>query len=188
MVGNRRSVLLGCGVTALLLAGLSAGHAQGVMPDALIRQKMGLTPKDAVDGGRGIHPAGQPAKAPAPGPAPAATDNAVDLTVRFATGSAELTSQAVAQLNELGAALKSAPDTYRFRVEGHTDTVGTREANKALSQRRADAVVAYLTAKFGIAAARLEAVGRGEEKLLVQTPDQTPEPANRRVTVINLGA
>jgi outer membrane protein OmpA-like peptidoglycan-associated protein len=57
-----------------------------------------------------------------------------------------------------------------------------------LSQRRADAVVAYLTSKFAISAAQLQAVGRGQEKLLVTTPDQTNEPANRRVTVVNLGA
>jgi outer membrane protein OmpA-like peptidoglycan-associated protein len=39
-----------------------------------------------------------------------------------------------------------------------------------------------------VSATRLEAVGRGQEALKVPTPDQTPEPRNRRVQVINIGA
>jgi outer membrane protein OmpA-like peptidoglycan-associated protein len=39
-----------------------------------------------------------------------------------------------------------------------------------------------------VAASRLEPVGRGQEALKVQTPDQTAEPRNRRVQVINIGA
>jgi outer membrane protein OmpA-like peptidoglycan-associated protein len=64
--------------------------------------------------------------------------------------------------------------------------VGTRETNKPLSQHRAEAVAAYLESKFGIAASRLEAVGVGEDDLLISTPDQTPEPRNRRVHIVNL--
>ena len=46
----------------------------------------------------------------------------------------------------------------------------------------------YIVTKFGVQASRLQAVGMGEQGLLVSTPDQTPEPRNRRVQVINLGA
>jgi outer membrane protein OmpA-like peptidoglycan-associated protein len=76
---------------------------------------------------------------------------------------------------------------YRFRIEGHTDTVGTPAMNKALSDRRAAAVASYLESKFSVAAARLETVGLGETDLLVPTPPQTAEPRNRRVRVISIG-
>lgn len=113
----------------------------------------------------------------------------VNLTVNFPNGSAELTPEAMASLDSLGKALSSnALSGFRFRIEGHTDTVGSQEYNRALSERRAEAVVTYIVTKYGVPASRLQPVGMGEEGLLVATPPQTPEPRNRRVQVINLGA
>jgi OOP family OmpA-OmpF porin len=131
-----------------------------------------------------------------PGPAPAARpaagsttgQPAVSLTVNFANDSAELTAPAMRTLNELGRALASNElSGYRFRIEGHTDTVGQREYNRALSERRAAAVVDYIVKTFGVDASRLQAVGMGQDGLLIATPPQTPEPRNRRVEVVNLG-
>jgi outer membrane protein OmpA-like peptidoglycan-associated protein len=111
------------------------------------------------------------------------------VTVNFPSGSADLTSAAKASLDSLGKALSSSElATFRFRIEGHTDNVGSREENKSLSQRRAEAVVSYLTSTYSVAPARLEAIGVGQDEPLVQTPPQTPEARNRRVQVINLGA
>jgi OmpA-OmpF porin, OOP family len=113
----------------------------------------------------------------------------VNLTVNFPTGSAELTPAAKASLDGLGKALASSDlAKFRFRIEGHTDNVGSREANRALSQQRAEAVVAYLSGQYGVAASRLEPVGMGEDNPLIATPPQTPEARNRRVQVINIGA
>jgi outer membrane protein OmpA-like peptidoglycan-associated protein len=161
-----------------------------------------------VSGGtRGIRLAAPPTDA-APAPAqqprvassrptavPVATSSAptsgpaVNLTVNFANGSAELTPDAMRTLDELGRALASKDlAAYRFRIEGHTDTVGARDYNQSLSERRAEAVVSYVSRKFGVEPSRLQPVGMGEEGLLVATPPQTPEPRNRRVQVINLGA
>lgn len=175
-----------------------------------------LTPRGGMGGGtRGIRPVGpsapaappesapagpraaaaphRPAAGPSATPVPAAAAGAagpsVNLTVQFANGSAELTPAAVRTLTELGRALSSnALGTYRFRIEGHTDTVGSPESNRVLSDRRAQAVVTFLVSRFGIDTSRLDAVGMGEEGLLVQTPPATAEPRNRRVQVINLGA
>ncbi len=123
-----------------------------------------------------------------PTPAAAAAPS-VNLQVEFATNSAELTPQARETLDQLGHALTSQDlASYRFRIEGHTDTVGSTAVNQALSQRRANAVAAYLERTFGISASRLESIGRGEAGLVVPTPPQTPEARNRRVEVINLGA
>ena len=127
--------------------------------------------------------------------APAAASNqpadaapSVSLTVEFATDSADLTARTRATLDQLGRAL-SSPDLaqFRFRIEGHTDTVGSPAYNKALSQRRAAAVADYLEKNFSVTSARLEAVGFGQEGLLVPTPPQTANAQNRRVKVVNLG-
>jgi outer membrane protein OmpA-like peptidoglycan-associated protein len=122
---------------------------------------------------------------------PAATAEApsIDLYVLFNTGSADLTPAAVATLDKLGTALSSSTlAAYRFRIEGHTDTVGSETYNLALSRQRAEAVAGYLEQKYGLTAARLEVVGVGQGDLLVATPPQTAEPRNRRVKVVNLGA
>jgi OmpA-OmpF porin, OOP family len=114
---------------------------------------------------------------------------AVNLTVNFENGSARLTPDAMRTLDELGKALSSQDlAAYKFRIEGHTDTVGSHDYNRTLSEQRAEAVVAYVARKFGVDPTRLQAIGMGEEGLLVPTPNQTPEPRNRRVQVINLGA
>lgn len=143
-------------------------------------------------------PVSPPVSAAAPVPRPAAPPAstaaalpaarpAVSMTVTFASGSATLTPQAEQALAPLGRALAS-PDLapFRFRIEGHTDTVGDAATNQALSERRAAAVRQFLIEQYGVAGSRLEAVGLGETRPAVPTPDETPEPRNRRVQVINL--
>ena len=58
--------------------------------------------------------------------------------------------------------------------------------NRALSGRRAAAVVDYLSQKYGIDRARLESKGMGQDALLVPTRDQVDEPRNRRVRIVNI--
>ena len=177
-----------------------------------------LRPTGPIAGGtRGIRPVGpgtEPAPSPAatssapraavpPAPHPRATATAqppaapasagsapsVNLTVQFANGSDQLTPAAMHTLDELGRALSSQElASYRFRIEGHTDTVGHADYNKALSEQRAEKVVDYLATKFNIDRSRLQAVGMGEEGLLVETGPNVPEQRNRRVQVVNLGA
>ena len=143
-------------------------------PDGATQPPMAVLPQPSV-------PPPRPTTAPA-GVA------AVSLTVNFATGSAALTPQAAAALAEMGRALASVElARYHFRIEGHTDTVGDDRLNLQLSQRRAESVRDFLSQRYGVAPARLVAVGLGESQPLVATPDKTPEPSNRRVQVLNLG-
>ena len=134
----------------------------------------------------------QPARRAAPATQMASTSAdtpSASLFVQFPNGSAELTPQAMAALDELGKALSSsALANYHFRIEGHTDTVGSKAYNRTLSERRADAVVAYIRQKYGVAESRMVPVGLGSDELLVPTADQTPEARNRRVKVVNLGS
>jgi OmpA-OmpF porin, OOP family len=172
--------------TALLSVGIltpAIGRAQGgPTTEQIIKSLTPTAPSGATRGIRlGPGVASQPETPPAPAPA-------ISLTVQFATGSTHLTPQAVQTLDSLGRALSdNALVAYRFRIEGHTDTVGSRDYNRQLSARRAAAVVDYLASNFHVDRSRVEAVGMGEDHLLVPTPDQTPEPRNRRVEVVNIG-
>ena len=113
----------------------------------------------------------------------------IALQITFAPGSALVTPEAERALAPVADALNS-PDLqpYRFRIEGHTDTVGDAEVNMALSEQRANRVVDYLVNKFGVDKSRVEAVGMGEDRPLVPARANVPEPRNRRVMVINLGS
>ncbi len=77
--------------------------------------------------------------------------------------------------------------TVKVRIEGHTDTRGSRRYNKRLSQARANAVREYLI-QHGIDPKRLVAVGYGEERPVV-FPERTEEDyqKNRRVEFYILG-
>ena len=75
-----------------------------------------------------------------------------------------------------------ADTSTQFLVWGFTDTVGTEEYNQGLSERRAEAVAAYLESQ-GVTRDRMVIRGFGETNLAVETPDETPEPRNRRVEI-----
>jgi OmpA-OmpF porin, OOP family len=182
------TVLLGAGLLSPALAQTQSNPGA----DSIVKS---LTPTDGLGTStRGIRignaPAGQPAPAGKAAPAQSAAKTpSVSLNIQFATGSDELTPQAIRSLDQLGQAL-STPTlaAYHFRIEGHTDTVGSADQNKTLSERRAEAVVKYLTGKYQIDTARLQAVGMGEDGLAISTPPNTPEARNRRVLVVNVGS
>jgi outer membrane protein OmpA-like peptidoglycan-associated protein len=77
-------------------------------------------------------------------------------------------------------------DTLRLVIEGHTDAVGDDAANLALSERRAAAVVAYLTTAEGIAAARLSAKGLGESRPAATNDTPEGRQTNRRVELVRV--
>jgi peptidoglycan-associated lipoprotein len=76
-----------------------------------------------------------------------------------------LTPASETGLQELVKILRDNPN-ITIEISAHTDHVGNNEANKTLSERRAQSVVEYLIAA-GIAKDRLTAVGYGEEKPFV---------------------
>jgi outer membrane protein OmpA-like peptidoglycan-associated protein len=67
-------------------------------------------------------------------------------------------------------------------IDGHTDTSGSAAYNMRLSQRRADAVKAYMAGK-GIAESQMTTRGFGFTRLLVDTPLGVREPQNRRAEI-----
>ena len=67
-------------------------------------------------------------------------------------------------------------------VIGHTDTLGKADANEALALTRASAMAEQLQ-QLGLPKLVLTVESHGERNLLVPTPDETPEPRNRRVEI-----
>jgi outer membrane protein OmpA-like peptidoglycan-associated protein len=102
--------------------------------------------------------------------------------VYFDTGKAALRPDSDAALSEILKLLKANP-TWKMRVEGHTDNVGRAAANQALSQQRAEAVVAWL-AGHGIDAARLSATGLGDSKPVADNASEDGRAKNRRVELV----
>ncbi len=69
-----------------------------------------------------------------------------------------------------------------YLVVGHTDTKGSKNYNLSLSIKRAE-VVKELFIEYGIKKNSIKILGKGEELLAVSTPDDTKQPANRRVEI-----
>ncbi len=69
-----------------------------------------------------------------------------------------------------------------YLVVGHTDTKGTKKYNLSLSIKRAE-VVKEILINYGINQSSIKILGKGEESLAVSTPDDTRQPANRRVEI-----
>ena len=130
-----------------------------------------------------------PQAAPLPTPLPPARFEKVTLatTELFVFNSAQLSSPQ-ARLDQIAAARAADPSFTDVDITGHADRLGSTEYNLKLSQRRADAVRAYLVGR-GIDGARLKAYGRGESQPVVTCSDKRRadlikclEP-NRRVVV-----
>jgi outer membrane protein OmpA-like peptidoglycan-associated protein len=80
--------------------------------------------------------------------------------------------------------LARANPKWKFEIGGHTDSVGSADYNKKLSERRAASVVRYLTGK-GVDAARVQARGYGATRPLVpESAGDTARAQNRRVELV----
>ncbi|MCX7103301.1 MAG: OmpA family protein [Methylobacter sp.] len=113
-------------------------------------------------------------------------EKAISLQITFDYNSSDLRDQTLVQLDPVGRALSSADlRGMKFRVEGHTDTVGSEEFNIELSRRRADAVKLFLMQKYGLAASSIQVEGKGKFDL-ADSSHPTSE-INRRVRIVSLG-
>jgi lipid-binding SYLF domain-containing protein len=104
--------------------------------------------------------------------------------VHFATGKADISPDSEAALNDAVNALKEHSD-WNIRVEGFTDNVGSREANRKLSSDRADAVMNWL-ADHGIDRSRLSSKGYGEARPVASNSTEEGRAKNRRVQLVRI--
>ncbi len=97
----------------------------------------------------------------------------------FPEGSYALDDTAKRTLDAQAAWLGSHPRWY-VKLQGHADDPGSTERNRRLSQRRADAVMAYLASK-GVDKERMWSKGYARERLVRDCPDIDCKAQNRRV-------
>ena len=100
--------------------------------------------------------------------------------VQFETGKADLKPVSNALLDEVAKMLKDNPQVELISVEGHTDSTGSADFNRKLSQQRAESVAKYLGSK-GVKAARMEPKGFGPDKPVADNETDAGKEANRRV-------
>ena len=103
--------------------------------------------------------------------------------VEFKSGSAVLTSGEIQSLDDLATLLRAEPD-WKVMIVGHTDTVGSLDANVALSRRRAAAVRQHLIVVEGMNRNRFEVAGAGYMAPLTQNTTAEGREENRRVEVV----
>ena len=89
---------------------------------------------------------------------------------------------AQSRLDDVAGALVSAKERTVL-VEGHTDSRGGRDANMALSQRRAEAVRSYLVSR-GYPAEKIEARGIGQDRPVGENGTPEGRANNRRVEIV----
>lgn len=103
--------------------------------------------------------------------------------VYFDLDKATLKAESKAALDEIAEFLKANPNA-KVLIVGHTDNQGALAYNQDLSRRRAEAVVAALTADHGIASARLTAVGVGMAAPVASNANEAGRALNRRVELV----
>ncbi|WP_420410055.1 OmpA family protein [Hoeflea sp.] len=100
-------------------------------------------------------------------------------SVLFDTGEARIQYHSQGYLDRIAFLARQCPDA-RLEVSGHTDADGDADANLALSERRAEAVKAYME-EAGVAADRLVSVGHGETMPVADNDTEAGKAANRRI-------
>jgi OOP family OmpA-OmpF porin len=106
---------------------------------------------------------------------------AAHFTLYFIEGGTKLTPESEPVLKQVFVELAKRSGA-EVQITGHTDTVGSEGDNDTLSLKRAREIRETLITE-GLSPTISRAVGRGERELLVPTPDNTPEPRNRRVEI-----
>lgn len=99
--------------------------------------------------------------------------------LEFATGKDIIKNESLTSLDELSELLKKH-DTWKLKIEGHTDNQGKPAANLTLSKKRAEAVKKYLVKK-GVAATRFDVKWYGQTKPIASNDNEEGRQKNRRV-------
>jgi OmpA-OmpF porin, OOP family len=101
-----------------------------------------------------------------------------NLAVNFASGSAEIPSEAIPTLEAAAEILKE--DGRNLRIVGHTDSTGDAEANRTLSGQRAESVYSFLIAR-GVNPGTLSFYGLGQDQPIADNSSEEGRAKNRRI-------
>nr|WP_246371723.1 OmpA family protein [Lysobacter penaei] len=112
-------------------------------------------------------------------------DGRISLQIHFATDKAEILPESQPQIDEVLQLLQQDPG-LALSVDGHTDNTGSATHNRALSEARAQAVVAELN-EGGVDASRLKAQGFGPDRPIADNATESGRAQNRRVELVKRG-
>ncbi|MES3037531.1 MAG: OmpA family protein [Bdellovibrionota bacterium] len=104
-------------------------------------------------------------------------------SMSFPQGKATLPASSAASLDKVKTVISSLK-AEKIVIEGHTDSTGTAEINKEISQKRADTVKDYLVTEGVVAENQVEAVGQGYEKPISTNKTSAGRKQNRRVDIV----
>lgn len=110
-------------------------------------------------------------------------DNRIQINekIQFEVNSSKIKEESHSLLNEVAQVIKDNPHIKKLSIEGHASSEGGDAHNKKLSDRRAKAVMKYLTKTGGIAKDMLSAKGFGEERPVASNDTEEGRIKNRRV-------
>jgi len=105
-----------------------------------------------------------------------------ETSVKFGFNKDNLTKKSKDALDQLAA---DVPNTkgYIITLEGGTDSVGSKDYNYGLSDRRANAVIQYLASKYNVPAHKIYVIGLGKDKPVESNDTSKGRAMNRRVDV-----
>ena len=106
----------------------------------------------------------------------------VPSSVLFAFDRYDLRSDASDSLDAVLQVIRASGARTAVSIEGYTDSIGTTEYNKVLSEKRARSVASWLES-HGVKASRLQVVGRGESDAIATNDAADGRQRNRRVVI-----
>jgi outer membrane protein OmpA-like peptidoglycan-associated protein len=159
-------------------AGLSEQYKQALRPNSV--QKSPLDPQQRQSRGKGkVVPESQLNNTGISQPS-------LTMQLEFKFNSDELAPQTVKYLDALGTALQDKElRGYIYKIEGHTDNVGSDAYNLELSRKRALAVADYMVGTFDLERQQFEIQGFGKSKSIASNDTEAGRQQNRRVEIIN---
>ncbi|MBX2996449.1 MAG: OmpA family protein [Bdellovibrionaceae bacterium] len=104
-------------------------------------------------------------------------------SVQFSASRSDLPAKSLPTLAKVNNVIKEL-GAEKVVVEGHTDSVGSKDVNQKISQERAQAVSQYLVSQSAAASDKVEAVGYGFEKPITSNKTKEGRAQNRRVDIV----
>jgi outer membrane protein OmpA-like peptidoglycan-associated protein len=118
---------------------------------------------------------------------PSGSEATLVLNLQFKINSYEILSESIRSLDALGTAIGEDKELrgYKYRIEGHTCTLGNPELNRQLSEKRAEAVKTYLVRNYHLSEKQFEVIGYGADRPVASNDTEEGRRLNRRVVVKN---
>jgi OOP family OmpA-OmpF porin len=143
----------------------------------------GMMPKKAAAAEPAPKPAPVVVAKPAPKPEPVVEKVSLKAGALFDVSKADLKAAGKSELDVLASKIKdSNTQIEQITVTGHTDSAGASDYNRKLSERRAEAVKAYLVSK-GLSGDRIVTKGAGDTQPVASNKTAAGRAQNRRVDI-----